>query len=917
MGTVYLARDLDLDRDVAIKFISAERAADANARRRLIREARAAASLDHPNICAVHDVIDDPDGHAFIVMQYVEGETLSARLQRGPLDPRQTFLIAADVAAALSAAHKRGIIHRDVKPQNIIITPSGRAKLLDFGIARLGEAGAASPGDSTVTSLTGPGRAAGTPTYMSPEQVQQQPLDGRSDLFSLGAVVFQCLTGRRPFDGASDAEVYVKILQEHPPAASSLREELTEREDELCRRLLAKHPDDRFGSADELLGALRVLAPDTAHASGWHGVPRPPVRRRLVSRRTVALLVVAIASITAAWVWATRQPPFLGQILVADFEDRAGDPVLAKTIRDNLATKLQQSRSMQVVAREQVTDALRRMGRAGDDSPLDVKTAAELCERDNIPLLLAGSVFRAGDATRIAVNGIEPRTRDVRFTVTEEFRSDDDLFDAIDSLANQVRRQFGESLLGIARSDTPLAAVTTQSAAALKLYTRARELYADNQADTALPLLREALVIDPTFAMAHRLIARVHETAGNGADADAHLRRAYDLRESLTEKERYNVEASYHKGVGDYEKAINTLTAATSLFPNDGELRYELALAYRDGGHTAGAIEQLDIIVNTAPLTTVAYGDLVLLRARTNEFDLAGAAYARARERNVTGPKLEWGRSMILLGEGRTDEARAVLETLKKGGVYAATASIYLAATDILEGRLQAASKQLELDLLLDTTEKNEQVESTRRMLLARTLLLQERRAEAQKQVVTMVDMLGRQPPERSQYERLVTGALLAELRDLARARVLLKQLEQARSNSFAQNCYYSLAGEIALAESRPADAVIALTTAAAHYPRVGTVHARARAYTAQHDWNQAREAWTRFIGAKGDALREHLAAEWIFAHLHLARARRAGGDAGGARESYDRFLALWQRGDRLPIVEAAGRERRALDEAR
>lgn len=307
MGSVYLAHDQDLDRDVAIKFISAQRAADPNARRRLIREARAAAALDHPNICAVHDVIVEPDGRACIVMQYVEGETLSARLQRGPLDPRQTFLLAADMAAALAAAHRRGIVHRDVKPQNIIITPAGKAKLLDFGIAHL-DGPVATPGDSTTTSLTGLGRAAGTPLYMSPEQAQQQPLDGRSDLFSLGAVVYECLTGRKAFEAASDAEIYLRILQEHPPAVSAVREGMGEQVDELCRRLLAKHPDDRFASADELLGALRLLAPDTAHPSGTREAARPRWRLPTVNRRVAILGAIAIAAAIGGWAWLRPEP---------------------------------------------------------------------------------------------------------------------------------------------------------------------------------------------------------------------------------------------------------------------------------------------------------------------------------------------------------------------------------------------------------------------------------------------------------------------------------------------------------------------------------------------------------------------------------------------------------------------------------
>ena len=216
MGSVYLARDLALDRDVAIKFISPDKAGDEGARRRLIREARAAAALDHPNICTVHQVIVEPDGRACIVMQYVEGETLATTLRSGPLEPRLALSVTCDLAEALSAAHKRGIIHRDLKPQNVIITGDRRAKLLDFGIARVSELATTTTGDATPTSLTMPGVFVGTPPYMSPEQFQQQPLDGRSDLFSLGALLFECLTGRRAFDGHSQIELFTQVLNHHP-----------------------------------------------------------------------------------------------------------------------------------------------------------------------------------------------------------------------------------------------------------------------------------------------------------------------------------------------------------------------------------------------------------------------------------------------------------------------------------------------------------------------------------------------------------------------------------------------------------------------------------------------------------------------------------------------------------------------------
>lgn len=309
MGSVYLAHDLALDRRVAIKFISPERAGDENARRRLIREARAAAALEHPNICGVHEVIVEPDGRACIVMQYVDGETLAERLRSGPLDVRLALSVTTEIASALAAAHKRGIVHRDIKPGNIILTAEHKAKLLDFGLALQTTPLPGSEDDSTITGLTAMGAVAGTPSYMSPEQIEGKSLDGRSDLFALGSVLYECLTGQRAFDGRSRFETAQQILYHHPPAPSTVRKELTEQHDELCGRLLAKHPDDRFRSADELLGALRVLAPSTH--SGVHmlgtdpPVPRARARVRLRPYPLIAAALVLIVALAGMWRWST------------------------------------------------------------------------------------------------------------------------------------------------------------------------------------------------------------------------------------------------------------------------------------------------------------------------------------------------------------------------------------------------------------------------------------------------------------------------------------------------------------------------------------------------------------------------------------------------------------------------------------
>ena len=306
MGSVYLARDLTLNRDVAIKFVALSKIGDATARRRLLREAQAAAALDHPLICGVHEVGTASDGRPYIVMQFVEGETLGEQLRRGSMEPRAALALAADIAEALRAAHAQGIVHRDLKPHNIILTASGRPKLLDFGIAHLLHPQPLTLGneEETRTDLTGQDHVIGTPGYMSPEQLQHGAIDGRSDLFSLGAVLHECLTGRPAFKGRSPIEIGAQVLHADPAPVSSIRPELTERHDEIVSKLLAKEPEHRFQSAEEVLGALRVFS-----TGGTHKVtPAPsPARRFRIPARAFALLGLLVLAF-GTWVWWRGRP---------------------------------------------------------------------------------------------------------------------------------------------------------------------------------------------------------------------------------------------------------------------------------------------------------------------------------------------------------------------------------------------------------------------------------------------------------------------------------------------------------------------------------------------------------------------------------------------------------------------------------
>ena len=314
MGEVYLAHDSTLERPVAIKLITGFRTDQEMGRRRLLREAQAAAALDHPNICAVHEVRSEGD-RSFIVMQFCDGETLAARLERGPLGADDTADVLGQVADALAFAHRAGLVHRDIKPHNIMVSPHGRVKVLDFGLAKV--AGLAGPSDNTPTEtvLTFQGSPVGTASYMAPEQIRCEPVDARADLFALGVVMYECLTGRRPFEGRSTYEILDAVVTREPPPPHEVNPAVPAAFSDLCLHLLAKRPEDRLQSAAELRDELAALGRGaaatiarsaTAHRRTASAAARQPPRRPYWLPLAAGLAVAAVA---AAWLLLGRSTP--------------------------------------------------------------------------------------------------------------------------------------------------------------------------------------------------------------------------------------------------------------------------------------------------------------------------------------------------------------------------------------------------------------------------------------------------------------------------------------------------------------------------------------------------------------------------------------------------------------------------------
>jgi serine/threonine protein kinase len=322
MGEVYLAEDKQLGRKVAIKFLPAEVATNQNARQRLLREAQTAATLDHPNICAIYEVGQDR-GYSFIVLQYIEGETLAARLKRQLPDLREALAIAAQVADALNEAHARGIVHRDIKPENIMLTTRGQVKVLDFGLAKtVSDPGIAEPDAETGTLLSIPGMMMGTVPYMSPEQVRGEDLDCRSDIFSFGIVLYELLSGRRPFEAKSTAEVISAILtREPPPTSRSSLGHSGSAEERLIRKCLEKNAARRYQTMGDLISDLAQIrreyesgqarpasGPTLVNQKEVSAVSENRWRRLHVSKPALILTAVALLVVAAVYTLSFRTP---------------------------------------------------------------------------------------------------------------------------------------------------------------------------------------------------------------------------------------------------------------------------------------------------------------------------------------------------------------------------------------------------------------------------------------------------------------------------------------------------------------------------------------------------------------------------------------------------------------------------------
>jgi non-specific serine/threonine protein kinase len=619
MGEVYVAEDVRLGRRVALKFLPSSLKADPESRARLLNEARAASALRSPNIAVTYDIGED-SGVDFIVMEYVEGELLSARLADGPLPVREAIEIGMQVADALEEAHARGIVHRDIKSANLIRTERGLVKVLDFGLAKfIGPNRFVDATTITPSPMTMAGMVVGTISYMAPEQALGHPVDHRADLFSLGVVLFELLVGRLPFVGGSFTEVIDRILHEIPLPPSRLNPQVPAALDTIVGRALEKTPAMRYQTARAIHDDLEKAA-ESLDSSSRLGIGR------LVGAFAAPSARGAVAVMTFANI--TREP---------------ADEWIGTGIAETVSADLKNVHGLTVIARARVYDALRSLS---SGATMDEAAAMEIGRRLGATWMVVGGFQRMADTVRITATLVEVATGDLRRTVKVDGRISD-IFALQDKIVYDLTQGLNLALRGTEVAD--IERRETRSVEAYEAYARGMlnlRLATRDSIERAMAAFEEATRLDPEYALAWAALGGAYDLMGSFLSIDDLMLKGIDLERRALAIDPDLAEGHMWLGgallsLGRVDEAIAAIQQAIRLDPDNGQAHQGLARAYWIGkGDFAAAIPEFERAIELNPEAGYSYLQLGLLLTWEGQYDRALEICRRAvalQEQAISG----------------------------------------------------------------------------------------------------------------------------------------------------------------------------------------------------------------------------------------------------------------------------------------
>jgi serine/threonine protein kinase/tetratricopeptide (TPR) repeat protein len=886
MGVVYKAHDVQLERYVALKFLTSNAASELNAFKRFQREARSASALNHPNICTIYDLGQQENRH-FIVMEYLAGETLRQRLSRGPLAMDALLTLAIEIADGLGAAHTAGIVHRDIKPANIFLTPPHHGKILDFGLAQLT---AAAGRDEPLTDV---GAAVGTADYMAPEQAVGHPVDTRADLFSFGMVLAEMATGTRPTPGST------VVVAEAPDL------------EHLISQCLERDPDRRIQTASDIRAELqRIVEGRESRAAS----PRTRLwTPRVIAAAALSLAVLIVASFVVMRPAPTNTLTDRDTIVIADLKNSTGESAFDGVLRDGLSAQLGQSPFLKVVSDERVRQLLRLMGQS-DQAVLTPNLARDVCQRIGSTVVVEPTITGLGQQYILGLRASNCANGDTVDEEQAQAATREAVLDVLSRMASRFRTRVGESRDSVERHSTGLAATTTPSIEALRAYTNARKTAGDA---AAVPLFLRALNIDPQFAMAHASLGIAYSNLGESVRSRESTIKAYQLRDRASDPERFFITAMYDRQVtGNLERERETLRLWAETYPRDAEPHSLLSGSnYQMTGAFDLSIEEAEKAIALDPGPEYPYMNLGFSYLYLGRLADAARSAQRASDRGIDIPESLLLRYFIAFLNGDRRGMNQQIEQAKdRHGAedwIAHAESLVLARA----GRLGDANRMSRLAIeLAQQAGQRERAAMFQAAIAVRAGLVGQGAAARRAATDALELSTGRDVEFCAAFALALAG-------DSPRSRALTDDLERRFPEDTSVRFSYLptlralsalKAGDSAAAIRRLQDTVhfdldVPGISFNAFFGALYSVYVRGEAYLAAGQPARAAVAFQMIVDHRGIVLADPVDA---IARLQLARALAQSGEVAQAQNTYRDFLNLWNTADAdIPLLVKARTE--------
>jgi len=631
MGRVYKALDTEVNEKVALKLIKPEIAADKKAIERFRNEMKLARKIRHKNVCQMYDLSKE-EGDYYITMEYVSGDDLKGLIRRmGRFSTGQAITIAKQVCEGLSEAHKLGVVHRDLKPQNIMIDQNGNARIMDFGIARSIEG----------KSITGAGVMIGTPDYMSPEQVDGKETDLRSDIYSLGIILYEMVTGQTPFEGDTPFTIGVKHKSETPKNPKKLNPQIPDDLGTVILRCLEKEKEQRYASSQELCADLSAIE---------QGIPTAekilPKKRPLTSREITVQLspkkvfipaLIAIGIIIAAVIiWqllpqkeiATSPPSGKPSLAIMHFKNNTGDDTLdhwQSMLSNLLIADLTQSKHIRVLSEDKLLNILTQLNQE-NASTYSSDVLKQVAVQGQVNHILTGAYAKAGDQFRINVILQDANSLEHIDSESISGTGEQSIFSMVDELTRRIKANFQLTPEQIATDiDKDIGTVTTSSPEAYKYYVEGIRYDIKGDYKKVIEYMEKAVEIDPEFASAYLAMAWSYGNLNFDAEEKVALQRALDLSDRLTDRERYTIEGLFylHQSEKTWDKSLEALKKLTELYPDDITGNNALAILYGYFGKKDKAIECYEVCIENKTEDVVIFTNLAGIYRTQGLFDKA------------------------------------------------------------------------------------------------------------------------------------------------------------------------------------------------------------------------------------------------------------------------------------------------------